>query len=134
MDFRQLVLENISEGSPIIHLKKNLAKVNGKIIHYRYKSKASDMSRRFPFNINPTTLSADFEIWICGNQDLYFIIPIKEIKKIYDDPDTYTNSTKNQSLIKTLTVDTLKNVAKYGRNSKALDVSSFKNKTLNYFF
>ncbi|MCO5234265.1 MAG: hypothetical protein M9888_11080 [Chitinophagales bacterium] len=121
------VLSKLAGGQRITTIKRSLVRINGLLVHYRMKSQASDGASKFPFNINPTTLTADFEIWICGSEEIYYVIPKTIIKKIYDDPDTYTNKTPNQEDIKTLTVNTFANEVAYGRNGKKLDIAKYRN-------
>ena len=43
----------------------------------------------YKYNINRNTLSADFELWICGTADHWYLMPMKFIREIYGDPETY---------------------------------------------
>lgn len=131
MDTKETVLNKIADGQQISRLPKSKAKIGDKIFHYRLKSFAANGSDKFPFNINPNTLTADFEVWICGSENTFYTVPIKTIKEIYNDPDTYTNSNENQGNIKTLTFDSYYNIAKYGRNRKQISLKDFENQTIS---
>jgi hypothetical protein len=130
MDTKETVLTKIANGQPISWQPKSKAKIGEKVFHYRLKNFAANGSDKFPFNINPNTLTADFEVWICGSENTFFTVPIEIIKEIYNDPDTYTNSNENQGNIKTLTVDSYHNIVKYGRNGKQISLKNFRNKTI----
>lgn len=43
----------------------------------------------YKFNINPNTLSADYELWICGSAGVWYLVPIDLIGRIYSDPAAY---------------------------------------------
>ena len=59
--------------------------IGASIIHVRFCSGITE----FRFNINPNTLSADYELWICGAADQFYLIPIKILQWIYEHPNTY---------------------------------------------
>jgi hypothetical protein len=67
--------------------------IEGKIVHMRFCSKPMPDGATFGYNINPNTLSSDYEVWICGRSEVYYLIPIAVIKKIYADPGAYVDST-----------------------------------------
>ena len=39
------------------------------VVHTRYCSENVSAPEKYKFNINPNTLSADFELWICGGPE-----------------------------------------------------------------
>lgn len=130
MDTKEIVLRKIASGKPIRLLPKSKVEIDGKIFHYRLDSFRSN--GKYPFNINPNTLTADYEVWICGDESTFYVIPISEIKKIYSDPNTYTNRTPNQENIRTLDIHTSTNEVKFGSN-KQINFTAYKNKTLSDF-
>lgn len=66
---------------------RSIVSVGSTKIHVRYCS-----SPTYKFNINPNTLRADFELWICGSADRYYLIPIAVIRELYEHPDAYVDS------------------------------------------
>ena len=46
---------------------------------------------KYKFNINPNTLSADYELWVCGSASVYYLIPISLMQCIYQNPNTYVD-------------------------------------------
>ena len=66
-------------------------KVSGKIIHIRFCSRPAADGATFGYNINPNTLSSDYEVWICARAEIYYAIPIVVIKRIYSDPGAYVD-------------------------------------------
>lgn len=44
---------------------------------------------KFKFNINPNTLSADYELWVCGSVAIYYLMPVAFIRDIYEHPNSY---------------------------------------------
>ena len=108
-----------------------MIKINNALIHYRFKSFDSNHPNKYPFNINSNTLKANYELWICGDKKCYYLVPIKVIKNIYDDPETYTNKTEGQETIKTLSIDISTNMCQFGRNSKKISVRQYLNLILD---
>jgi hypothetical protein len=66
--------------------------VDGKVFHVRFRSNPKRDGVTYAFNINPNTLRADYEVWICGAANNYYLIPISTIRSLYDDPDTYVDN------------------------------------------
>jgi hypothetical protein len=79
------VINRIANGMPVMSLPRwkyqsdNWYRVDGKLIHTRYISKNSEI-----FGIYASTLErADFEVWICGSEDHYYLIPIEVLRDEY---------------------------------------------------
>ena len=66
-------------------------RVGSATVQVRYKSSASH-GASYPYNINPNTLRADYELWICGEADGWYLIPMETIRNIYDDPHAYVDA------------------------------------------
>lgn len=68
-------------------------RIDEKVIHVRYRSSPKSDGVTYAYNINPNTLSSDYELWICGNASIYYFIPISIIHEIYNDPGGYVDHT-----------------------------------------
>ena len=77
----------------------------------------------YKFNINHNTLSADFEVWICGSSDQYFLIPIDIIKQIYLYRGTYIDY--HHPEIRVVSVNTQTSQATYARGGMKLDLTPY---------
>jgi hypothetical protein len=42
------------------------------VVHVRFCSTNRNSPHLFKFNINPNTLTADYELWICGDKEYFF--------------------------------------------------------------
>lgn len=93
------------------------------IIHVRFCSTHPRRPTKYVFNINPNTLTADFELWICGDQETYYLTPTKIIKDIYSDPDAYQDY--HHEGIKVVDVDTDSNYVMYARGGKSLNLKPY---------
>ena len=122
------VLIKIANGKEHKPHKRNIVSIDGQLIHYRFCTGSG--RNRFPFNISPTTLTAKYEVWICGNANCYYLIPIEVIGEIYKDEDTYKNKAHGQENLRTMTVHTDTNVVKHGRNGKNKQIAQYLNKTI----
>lgn len=60
---------------------------NAGLVHVRYKT-----SGPFSFNLNPATLRSDYELWICGTPDYYYLLPIATVREMYYNPDAYVEA------------------------------------------
>jgi len=98
-------------------------RVGNDIIHVRFCSTNRRAPSRYKFNINPNTLSADYELWICGDPETYYLIPIDVMKKIYSDPNTYQDYLHIG--IKVVAIDSDSHLVTYARGSKSLSLKPY---------
>ena len=87
--------------------------IGGKfIVHLRFRSSPKADGWTYAYNINPNTLSADFEVWICGSSKIYYLIPMHVLEKIYNDPNTYVDYQHPE--IRVIDINTTTHSALYG--------------------
>jgi len=127
-EIKENVLSTISKSSNYVSIGKSKYRINSKIVHIRYCSTSSSNGLRYKFNINPNTLDADYELWICGDSNTYYLIPTDIMKMIYEDPDTYPD--KLYPNIRVVSVDVSKDKIIYGTGGKSLKISDYFKKSL----
>jgi hypothetical protein len=103
-------------------------RVGDTTVHVRFRSKPKGDGVTHSFNINPNTLSADFELWICGSEDNFYLIPMSELKDIYDHPNVYRDYRHPD--IRVLDVNTKSHRCTFGRNSLDRDFGAYFRATL----
>lgn len=103
-------------------------KAGGKIIHMRFCSSNGVGNPKYKFNINPNTLSADYEVWICGGSDPYYVIPRDVIHQMYTDSEAYVD--RRHPEIRVVSVDTNTDTATYARGGKSVDLKPYYGATL----
>jgi len=103
-DVKRSVLATIAGGATLSAAGRSKKRIGNNVVHVRFCSVDSGAPGKFKFNINPNTLSADFELWICGEASDYYLIPISFIHNIYDNPSTYQD--KRHEEIRVVSVDT----------------------------
>jgi|SRR3989344_2448170 len=101
----------ISNGANISPLGKAKYRVGRSVVHVRFCSQSKEAVDKFKFNINPNTLSADFELWVCGSASLYYLMPVSFLQGIYNDPSTYED--RHHPGIKVVSVDALSHTVTY---------------------
>ena len=101
----------IANGSSISSLGKAKCRVGSSVVHVRFCSQNPRAAEKFKFNINPNTLSADYELWVCGSGSLYYLMPVAFVRGIYDDPTTYED--RHHPGIKVVSVDTTSHTVTY---------------------
>jgi len=62
-------------------------------------------------------------LWICGDQETYYLTPIEIIKKIYTDPDAYQDY--HHEGIKVVSIDTDSNYVMYARGGKSISLKPY---------
>lgn len=126
---KKIVFSKISGSQNWFSVGRAKIRVGNNIIHVRYKSKNLRTPAKYIFNINPNTLSADYELWICSKPDTYYLIPISVIKKIYSDPNSYKDY--HHPEIRIVTIDSNNHYVTYARPGKSLSLIPFLGSDLN---
>jgi hypothetical protein len=88
---KKKVLTKIAKGQVISPLGNAKVIIGKRVIHVRYCSPNANAPEKYKFNINPNTLSADYELWVCGNAETYYLMPTFLMQSIYDNLDTYVD-------------------------------------------
>lgn len=126
---KRAVLKNVGNGvSPTKARGPSNYLVNGKIVHARFCRTNNKSPNLFKFNINPNTLKADYELWICGEVGMYYLIPTVVMQRIYDDPDTYPDNTHPD--IRVVSVDIFSDRVMYKTGGGKLDIANYRNARL----
>ncbi len=89
---KQATLQQIAGNSPIVPAGNAKVRISSWLIHFRYCSENPSAPGKYKFNINPNTLSADFELWICGVPQHFYLMPVSIIREFYRHPEAYVDS------------------------------------------
>ena len=98
------------------------------VVHVRLCSTNRFGNPYYKFNINPNTLSADYEVWICGDANTYYLIPIQLIRRIYYDPESYVDSRHPE--IRVVNVNVGIHTVTYATGGGNIDIASYLHRTL----
>lgn len=88
---KNAALAKVANGASIVSAGNAKARIGKAVVHVRFCSRNLSAPGKFKFNINPNTLSADFELWVCGSAVLYYLMPVVFMRRNYDNPDTYVD-------------------------------------------
>ena len=122
----QIIFQKLANGKSTYDFGKHKVNVAGKTIHWRKKSFPRKNPSKFPFNINPNSLSADYELFICGDEKNYFLLPKELVKMMNSHPNAYPDRRNPGYTI--ITIDIRYSEAVYASPSIALNLMSYKNK------
>jgi|SRR6266404_1087415 len=120
---KRAALNRIAGGDSWQTAKRSKFLVGHNVVHVRYCGPSRSNNRLYKFNINPNTLRADYELWICGNADENYLIPRPIIKQMYDDAEAYVD-TRHEG-IRMISVDNENDTATYARNGKKPDLKPY---------
>ena len=120
---KEQVLNRIAKGEDWHPVGKVKWRVGSYIVHLRYRTNPVADGVTYSYNINPNTLTADFEVWICSNAKTYYLIPIEAIKQIYENPNSYVDS--HHPEIRVANIDTRTHRCVYARGAQAMDFSDY---------
>lgn len=125
--YKDIVLKNIAGVEGFTIKGKVIYLVGDRLLHVRYVSPRANM--RFPFNISRTTLKADYELWICGDEKTYYLIPIEIIRKMYDDPNAYRDKMHPNLIV--VTCSTSDDRVTYAKGGKFITLDQYRNIKIN---
>ena len=108
---KKAALAIIAKGATVAPAGNAKARIGNSVTHVRYCSPNATAPGKFKFNINPNTLSADYEMWVCGSAAVYYLTPISFMQNIYDNPDTYVD--RRHPEIRVVSVDTHSHTVTY---------------------
>ena len=114
------VLAAVSGGVSPVPLSREIYRLGATTVHARYCASGPDT---YGFNINPNTLRADYELWICGTVDQYYLIPMSIIQEMYQHPKAYPDT--HHPEIRVVNVDTRACSVRYASPSISLDLQPY---------
>ena len=108
---KDAALKKIANGNQITSIGKSKFRIGNSVVHVRFCSANSKAPDKYKFNINPNTLKADFELWVCGNAETYYLMPVAFMREIYENPTTYVDNTHPE--IRVVSVDSASHFVTY---------------------
>ena len=125
---KRIVLDRISAGEDWAPSGRTKYRKGLHVIHVRFCSTDRFGSPHYKFNINPNTLRADYEVWICGDANTYYLIPIPLMHQIYHTPESYADS--HHPEIRVVSVNASTNTATYATGGRTMDITPYLRRTL----
>jgi hypothetical protein len=101
---KSAALARVAKGATVFFVGKAKVRIGKSVVHVRYCSSNATAPGKYKFNINPNTLSADYELWVCGSAEVYYLMPISFMRGIYDHPNAYVDRLHPE--IRVVSVDT----------------------------
>lgn len=123
------VLNAIAAGQPVRPIGHAKFRVGEAVVHVRFCSINSAARSKFKFNLNPNTLSADHEVWICGDAGTFYFLPHDAIVEMYEHPAAYVD--RRHPKITVVSVDVVDNTATFATGGQKLDLRAFLNRTFD---
>ena len=93
-------------------------KVGDQKVHVRY---ATGKGGRFRFNLNPSTMRADYEVWICRKPERYYLIPHSVVREMHQHYRAYED--RQHPGLTVVSVDVNNHRAQYARGGTRRDLS-----------
>ena len=125
---KRLALDAVAGGPNWANAGRAKYRVGQEVVHVRFCSNAAADGVSYAFNINPNTLSADYELLICGRPSVWYLIPIDEIQHIYDSPNAYRD--RSNSKLRIINMNTQDDQLLYGVGGYKLDCTDYYQATL----
>lgn len=84
---KDVVMHCVAGPKKLLRYDRDTWLVEGLRIHVRF------CSGQPKFNINPNTLRSAYELWICGSENHWYLIPIAVVRQMYEHPKAYPDRT-----------------------------------------
>lgn len=121
---RKKVLDKIADDDEYRQIGRVSYDIAGKIFHIKV---VTGKKKNYPFNINKTVLKADYEVYVCGTSELFFVIPISIVKKMHEDPNAMPDYRNKDYTV--VVVKPLENKITYATKGKAINIGIYRNAT-----
>lgn len=121
-------LIHASRGVRPVSLGSSKYRIEQNTVHVRFCSKDNRRPTKFKYNINPNTLTADFELWVCGDASTYYLMPVSLMQTIYNDSNAYVDRAHPE--IRVVSVDTELDSAIHARGGKFKAIDLYRNAQL----
>lgn len=120
---KRSAVQRVAAGRPVVSLGRAKFRVGTSTLHVRFCSENQASPTKYKFNINPNTLSADYELWICGEANRYYLAPTAVMTQMYNHPDSYPDRLHPE--ITVVSVETAGHHVTYARGGQSLDFSRY---------
>lgn len=123
---RRIALSEISNGAPVSRAGRHKFSVLGSIVHVRFCSGDILTPNKFLFTLHSNILTAahvDYELWVCGNADVYYLIPVKLVKKICNFPGV--SRTRHDPDARIVSVNSRRHVVTYAPGGKNMNLRRY---------
>lgn len=87
---KKALVSQLARGEVPREVGRARLRISAGIVHVLYSSLKS--AKQYKFGINESALSADFELWICGSRDQWYLIPMGVIRRLHQHPDSYRDT------------------------------------------
>lgn len=114
------VFESVAPKSAPVLCGRESYRLRGVSVHARYCAPGPG---NYKFNINPNSLRSDYELWICGDEKQWYLIPIHVLREMYGHPGAYPDN--HHPEIRVVSVDVLAHRVGYAAPSITLDLSPY---------
>jgi len=123
---REKVLREVAGAKPYYKVGRVTYSIGGKNIHIKVKT---GNLRKYPFNINDTVLSADYEVLVCGSENRYYVLPQALMKRMHEDPHAMEDSWHAGYTI--YDIHPQQNSITYGTGGISVDITNYRNAKLS---
>jgi hypothetical protein len=126
---KSAVLRRVAGKRAIVKRPYHSYDIGGTRVHVRFSSQRPSAPVTFGFNLNRASLSADFDLWICGSPAIFYLVPRDQIEEMYEHPDAYVD--KWHHGIRSVSVHTDVDEVSFARVGRKLDLKRFRNRAIN---
>lgn len=119
---KRKALKTIAADKRIVRLPRANVGIGDKTVHVQFRPEPKTAPDIWSFNVNKNILLADFDVWVCGTGESYYLVPKNVVREIYNVADGWTDSTYPD--IKVVQIDRQSHVCSY-REAPGMDFSAY---------
>ena len=115
-------LEKVACGAPIARERGETHKVGPATVRARYANPQDSGERIFRFPYGGKAHRADYQLWVCGESGIWYLLRSSILDPLYFDPNAYPH---NKPYLRALAVDVRTNRADYA-TGKTISILSYR--------
>jgi hypothetical protein len=118
---KEAAIRVIATGRPASQIGRAIWRVGEYILHVRFCVARNNGS--FRHNLNKSTFSAHFELWIIGDERSYYLIPVEILKPLSIHPGRYLD--RHHPRLTVVAGNTGKHRLAYARNGLSISIKEY---------
>lgn len=121
-DDKRALVSRLSSGESPTAAGRAKLRTSAGTVHIRFAVDNRRQAKRYKFTNSRNALSADYELWICGHPDRWYLIPVSTIRKMYEHPESYQEYHPD---LRRISVNREKHEVKYARGGVSEDIRAY---------
>lgn len=115
-------LRKIAGDRPIARMPRATVMIGRQTVHAQFSAAPKTAPDTWSFHVNKNILLADFDVWVCGTGESYYLVPKDASREIYNAADGWSDSAHPD--VKLVEIDRQSHICVY-RAGQGIDFSAY---------